>query len=126
MNRSHTASTIAQERQSLSRLNYSQANSLPEMWAIAAQRFSQQPAVYDPHAQPVVKLTYAELYQQMQQFAAGLQALGVQKGDRIALFSDNSPRWIVADQGIMTAGAVNAVRGSQADRRGVAVYSVEQ
>ncbi|XGV95579.1 MAG: long-chain fatty acid--CoA ligase [Leptolyngbya sp. BL-A-14] len=116
MNRSQTASMNEQERQSLSRLDYSQANSLPEMWAIAAQRFSQQTAVYDPHAQPVVKLTYAELYQQMQQFASGLQALGVQKGDHIALFSDNSPRWIVADQGMMAAGAVNAVRGSQADR----------
>ncbi|MBW4474209.1 MAG: AMP-binding protein [Stenomitos rutilans HA7619-LM2] len=115
MNRSHTASTTAQERQALNRLDYSQANSLPEMWAIAVQRFSQQTAVCDPHAQPVVKLTYAELYQQMQQFAAGLQALGVQKGDHIALFSDNNPRWIVADQGIMGAGAVNAVRGSQAD-----------
>jgi len=29
----------------------------------------------DPHAQPEVVLTYAQLYQQIQQFAAGLQAL---------------------------------------------------
>jgi len=112
---SHNPST-EQERQILSRLDYSQARSLPEMWAIAAQRFGRTLAVYDPHAQPAIKLTYTELYQQMQQFAAGLQALGVQKDDHMALFSDNSPRWIVADQGIMGAGAVNAVRGSQADR----------
>ena len=117
MNRSHTLPMTEQERQTLSGLlDYSQAKSLPEMWAIAAQRFSQNIAVYDSHAKPVVKLTYAELYQQMQQFAAGLQALGVKQGDYIALFADNSPRWLIADQGIMGAGAVNAVRGSQADR----------
>jgi len=37
----------------------------------------------DPHAQPEVVLTYAQLYQQIQQFAAGLQALGVQPADRV-------------------------------------------
>ncbi|MBW4578325.1 MAG: AMP-binding protein [Tildeniella nuda ZEHNDER 1965/U140] len=116
MNRPHTSPGTEQERQIANRLDYSQAQSLPEMWAIAAQRFSQNLAVYDPHAKPVVQLTYAELYQQMQQFAAGLQALSVRQGDHVALFADNSPRWLVADQGIMGAGAVNAVRGSQADR----------
>ncbi|PSB30585.1 AMP-dependent synthetase/ligase [Stenomitos frigidus] len=117
MNRSHTLPMTEQERQTLSQLlDYSQAKSLPEMWAIAAQRFSQNVAVYDPHAKPIVQLTYAELYQQMQQFAAGLQALGVKQGDHVALFADNSPHWLIADQGMMGAGAVNAVRGSQADR----------
>ena len=117
MNRSQTMPMTEQERQTLSQLlDYSQAQSLPEMWAIAAQRFSQTIAVYDSHAKPVIELTYAALHQQMQQFAAGLQALGVQQGDHLALFADNSPRWLIADQGMMGAGAVNAVRGSQADR----------
>jgi long-chain acyl-CoA synthetase len=68
-----------------------------------------------------VKLTYAELYQGMQQFAAGLQALGVPNDPidpyppRMALFADNSPRWLIADQGMMRSGAINVVRGAQAD-----------
>jgi len=44
--------------------------------ALAQQRFGQTVALKDPHAQPEVVLTYAQLYQQIQQFAAGLQALG--------------------------------------------------
>ncbi|MBE9104970.1 AMP-binding protein, partial [Nostoc cf. edaphicum LEGE 07299] len=60
--------------------------------------------------------TYTQLAEQMQLFAAGLQALGVKEGDRISLISDNSPRWFIADQGIMTAGAVDAVRSSQAEK----------
>ena len=43
-------------------------------------------------------------------FAAGLRSLGVQAGDRVSLFSENSSRWLVADQGIMFNGATDAVR----------------
>lgn len=100
-------------------LDYSNVESLPEIWAIAAQRFGDITALHNPHAQPQeVKITYRELFEQIQQFAAGLQALGVnpQAGiSRISLIADNSPRWLIADQGMMTAGAVNAVRSSQAD-----------
>jgi long-chain acyl-CoA synthetase len=105
------------ERQNLSRLvDYSEVRSLPEIWAIAAQRFGSITALHAPHQKPAVKLTYAQLYEQMQQIAAGLQALGIQTGDRISLFADNSPRWFIADQGMMMAGAVNAVRSSQAEK----------
>jgi long-chain acyl-CoA synthetase len=37
--------------------------------------------------------------------AAGLQSIGVEKGDRVALFSDNRPEWLVADLAIMSLGA---------------------
>jgi long-chain acyl-CoA synthetase len=94
-----------------------QVQSLPELWPLLAQRpdVASQVALYDPHSQPEIQLSFAQLYQQICQFAGGLQALGVQAGEHVAQISDNSPRWLVADQGIMTVGAVNAVRGSQAD-----------
>ena len=47
-------------------------------------------------------------------FAAGLRSLGVQAGDRVSLFAENSSRWLVADQGIMFNGAADAVRFSAA------------
>ncbi|MCX7596034.1 MAG: long-chain fatty acid--CoA ligase [Fischerella sp.] len=96
--------------------DYSSVESLPEIWPLVAQRFGNIVALHNPHAQPEIVLTYAQLCQQIQLFATGLQALGVQAGDRISLISDNSPRWFIADQGIMTAGAVDAVRSSQAER----------
>ncbi|NEP61577.1 MAG: long-chain fatty acid--CoA ligase [Symploca sp. SIO2G7] len=108
--------------------DYSSLQSLPEIWPLAAQRFGKIIALKDPHTVGAYdaapgSLTYTELYQQMQQFAAGLQAVGFQPGldktgipKRIALFADNSPRWLIADQGIMTAGAANVVRSSQAER----------
>lgn len=100
---------------------YQSVQSLPEMWSIAAKQFSNILAVHDPHGNPETKLTYAQLYDQMQKFAAGIQALEFQVDSsddvppRIALFSDNCPRWLIADQGIMRSGAVDVVRGAQAD-----------
>lgn len=103
------------ERRNLERLvDYSSVQSLPEIWAIAQQKFGQAVALKNPHAKPEVVITYTELTQQIRQFAAGLQASGVKPGDRVALISENSPRWLIADQGIMTAGAADVVRSSQA------------
>lgn len=106
--------------------DYHGVPSVPAIWAIAAQRpaMADQVALHDPHAKPEVKVTYRELHQLAQEFAAGLQALGAKPGDRVALFSDNSPRWLIADQGMMTAGVVNVVRSSQADREEL-IYMLE-
>lgn len=97
-------------------VDYTNIQSLPEIWPIAAQRFGDTVALHNPHAKPPVEITYKQLAEKIQLFASGLQALGVKAGDRISLIADNSPNWFIADQGIMTAGAVDAVRSSQAEK----------
>jgi acetyl-CoA synthetase len=52
------------------------------------------------------QLTYAELWQAVNQCAAGLQALGVQKGDRVALFLPMCPELIVVFFAAIRLGAV--------------------
>ncbi|MGK7957050.1 MAG: AMP-binding protein, partial [Crocosphaera sp.] len=99
---------------------YANLTALPQIWAIAAKKFADILALHDPNSKPAVKLTYAQLYQQLEQFAAGLQALGVTPDDKIGLIADNSPRWFIADQGSMLAGAANAVRSAQADKNELA------
>ncbi|MBF2064536.1 MAG: AMP-binding protein [Calothrix sp. C42_A2020_038] len=103
-------------------VSYAELQSVSEMWRIAAQQFKDVIALIDPHVKPKVTLTYEQLYYQIQQFAIGIQVLGVAQDiedsvlPRIALFADNSSRWIIADQGIMMAGAANAVRSSAAEK----------
>lgn len=96
-------------------IDFNQIPSVPGLWAIAAKRFGSIVALHDPHARPPLEITYADLHRQIQQFAAGLQSLGIQPGEVVALFADNQPRWLIVDQGIMLAGAIDAVRGAQAD-----------
>jgi long-chain acyl-CoA synthetase len=97
--------------------NYSQLNYLPEVWDVTASKYPNIVALHDPHSKPEVKVTFAQLQVKIQQFASGLQALGIQSTQKVALFADNSYRWFVADQGIMTAGAVDVVRSSAADKQ---------
>lgn len=118
-----------QEKAKLKHLvDYSQVQSLSEIWSLAAQHFGDTLALNDPHSvgghgDTTSTLTYAQLYQQIRQFATGLQAMGFQalsnptdSPTRIALVADNSPRWFIADQGIMMAGAANVVRSAQAEQ----------
>jgi long-chain acyl-CoA synthetase len=50
--------------------------------------------------------SYSHIHQQARAFAAGLQALGIAKGDRVGLFLPNVPIYAAAYYGAMMAGAV--------------------
>lgn len=52
------------------------------------------------------QITYAELNDLVNKFAAGLQKLGVKKGDRVALYLPNCPQYVIAYYGAARAGAV--------------------
>jgi acyl-CoA synthetase (AMP-forming)/AMP-acid ligase II len=50
--------------------------------------------------------TWAELAGQVEQFGAALVAVGIEPGDRVAIWAPNSARWIVAALGSLCAAAV--------------------
>jgi long-chain acyl-CoA synthetase len=51
------------------------------------------------------KISYGELRDLIDRFAAALAALGVAKGDRVALYLLNSPQYVIAYFGALKAGA---------------------
>ena len=75
---------------------------LPELFARAAERAPTAPLV-DFLGRIY---SYRELYSEARRFAAGLQALGIARGDRVGLFLPNVPIYIPAYYGAMMAGAV--------------------
>jgi long-chain acyl-CoA synthetase len=107
--------TDREQQNLLKTIDYTQINSVPEIWPILAAKCGSVVCLNAPHSEPAISLTYQEVANQIQLFATGLQSLGIQPGRSIALFADNSPRWLIADQGIMSVGAFNAVRSSQAE-----------
>ncbi|MCI0423280.1 MAG: long-chain fatty acid--CoA ligase [Acidobacteria bacterium] len=52
-------------------------------------------------------ITSAELRESVTHAGAGLAKLGVHKGDRVALLSENRPEWAISDLGILSIGAIN-------------------
>jgi acyl-CoA synthetase (AMP-forming)/AMP-acid ligase II len=75
---------------------------IPALTASAADRFPDAVAVVDGDLQ----LTYADLLTEARAVGAGLVALGVEPGDRVAIWAPNSARWIVSLLGLFQAGAV--------------------
>lgn len=75
---------------------------LPEMLASAAVRFPNRIAVHFQNR----AMTYRELESHVARFAAGLAALGLQKGDRVAIHLPNLPQTIIAFYGTLAAGGV--------------------
>lgn len=51
-------------------------------------------------------ISWKEARKEVIDLALGLLSLGLKKGDRVVLFSESRPRWIIADQSIQLCGAV--------------------
>ena len=51
-------------------------------------------------------LTYAEIGQHVSTISRALKKMGIQQGDKVAILSENSPRWGIAYFAITTMGAV--------------------
>ena len=75
---------------------------LLEMFSRSAQRFSRRPALYFFGK----TLSYHECHSLIERFACGLAALGIRKGDRVALCLPNCPQAVIAYFGILRAGAI--------------------
>ena len=58
-----------------------------------------------------MEMSYGQLLDHVNRCAAGLQALGVRKGERVALMMPNCPQYVIAYFGALRAGAM-AVGGS--------------
>lgn len=84
-------------------------STLVEMFDRLAEKFGsdERPALMYKSNGAYKGISYTELRVMVDRFAAGLYALGVRRGDRIAVISENRPEWIVADLGMMRLGAVN-------------------
>ena len=85
-----------------------------QVWPWLKSHHGDVMAVDAPHAAHPECLSYQELAERIDQAAAAFRSLKIGSGDVVGLFAENSPRWLVADQGLMRAGAIDAVRGAAA------------
>lgn len=51
--------------------------------------------------------TVDEFRKKVKNLALGLYHLGVRKGDRVSIHSENSTEWLICDQAVLSIGAVN-------------------
>jgi long-chain acyl-CoA synthetase len=80
---------------------------LAELHRCQAQRLGPRPALRYRRWDLYQDLTWERYRADALACAAALADAGIQPGDRVGLLSENRVEWLVADMGILTAGAVN-------------------
>jgi long-chain acyl-CoA synthetase len=83
-----------------------QFRTLVEMHRWQAGRLGLRPALRYKKDGLYHDLSWQEYWQSSQACAAGLIDIGVQPGDRVGLLSENRVEWLIADMGLLAAGAV--------------------
>ena len=75
---------------------------IPEMLEKQAETLGDRPAIVDD----ATTLSFVELAERVDEAARALIAVGIQKGDRIAIWAPNAWEWIVCALAIHSVGAV--------------------
>lgn len=81
---------------------------IPDMLRASAAKFGTRTALWQRsggQSEPETR-TYEQVLAQARQFAAGLLALGLRRGDHVAIVAENSIEWSLSFLGISLAGGV--------------------
>lgn len=81
-------------------------HNLVQMLELTVNRFPDRIACTWKENGKIYSITYQKLWNQIRDFAFGLERLGIRPGSKVALFSHNHPRWIISDFAILSLGAV--------------------
>jgi len=80
---------------------------LAELHRLQAEKLGPRPALRFKQYGVYRDLSWTGYLEQVQACAAALISVGIAAGERVGLLSENRMEWLLADLGIMTAGAVN-------------------
>lgn len=81
-----------------------EARSIGVMLANSCKQWGSKTALIVPDGHSHRKITYTELYVRVRQYAGALNSLGLQKGDKICIWSDNSLQWMLTDWAALSLG----------------------
>jgi long-chain acyl-CoA synthetase len=79
---------------------------LVSMFLTRARYYGDRPFLWAKSGGEWHSISWTETARRVAGFAKNLKKLGLEKGDRIMLVSENRPEWCIADLGIMAAGCV--------------------
>jgi long-chain acyl-CoA synthetase len=79
---------------------------LAEAFSAQAERLGERVFLKDKAGKAWRDHSWSDIDDEAGRLRAGLLGLGLERGDRIAILSDNCPRWVVVDQAALGMGAV--------------------
>ncbi len=86
---------------------HSEVKTIPALFEESSSRFSSNIMMREKRGGAYVGTSYQDIRKSVHLCAAGLMSLGIQKGERVALISEGRNDWVIAELGILFAGAIN-------------------
>jgi len=80
---------------------------IPELFEGSVSKYPDNVLVWEKKDGQYKGISFTEIKERVYRFAAGLMALGVKKGDRIALLSEGRSEWLISELAILYLGAIN-------------------
>jgi long-chain acyl-CoA synthetase len=80
---------------------------LPQLFEDSAARYAANVMMWEKTGDRYEGTTYRDIQQLVHACGAGLVAMGIRRGDRVALISEGRNAWVIAELGILYAGAIN-------------------
>ncbi|MGE5479071.1 MAG: AMP-dependent synthetase/ligase [Chloroflexota bacterium] len=81
---------------------------IPDFFNAVCDKYgSSRPAFLYQRDGAFVRISHEELRRRVEAFAVGLIELGIHRGDRVGIVSENRIEWIIADLAIISLGAIN-------------------
>ena len=81
-------------------------STIPEMFLNTTNKFSDKYLYYYKKNDQWIGLKGKDIKNVVKEVSSALHSLGINKQDKVAIMSNNSPRWAMSDYGILCSGAV--------------------
>ncbi len=83
------------------------ADTLPKLLVHQAERMGQRVAMREKEYGIWRELTWSDYLDNVRAFSLGLRALGLRRGDTVAIIGDNRPEWVFTELAVQAAGAAS-------------------
>ncbi|MDP3443946.1 MAG: AMP-binding protein, partial [Ignavibacteria bacterium] len=89
---------------------YKDFKTIPQLFQIITQDFGkgkERPVLKYYSGNTWQGIKYDELYEATKNFAQGLAALGVKRGDKVSIIAENRPEWVYSDMAVLGLGGID-------------------
>lgn len=87
-------------------IDYQSIPNLPTLFFDQATRLSARPLLWRKRDGAYRSLSWQDTAAAVKDLSRGLRDLGLEKGERVVLVSENRPEWLMSDLAIMSAGGI--------------------
>ena len=87
-------------------INFDNFNSVVSLFNQQCKELKDSPYLWRKVEGKFLSLSWLEVQKKVNALAKGLISLGILKGDRVVILSENRPEWQIADLAIMSIGGI--------------------